>query len=419
MLLKKPGGNIHWILPLVALLLIVLAYYWYEWRTFTNFVQAIDHHSQFMQDFVGHYYPMGMQILHYPSPVGGYFYTSFFALMLVPIGTQTLLTAMIVWGAIQLACLAAFCIFSARGLLELPPLKAVLFIGLCITSFPILHNVKWGQVSILITVCVLAAFLASKKNKPILAGILLGFASAIKLYPAYYIVYFILKRDVRACLSFGLSAFVFYFAFPAAVIGVHNWSEFEKAANSAVTTADWVSEDVNSQYIVHVGLRWVDEFFNTAAGDNLSEILAIAGYMIALSSIAVVWLLQKNAAPEEPALSLVALFLAVPFVLKTSWPHYFVYLPFCQTAILCHLARHHQQPGIWGKALYVFPVSSMLLSSIFIFNLFPDWAIYNSHGMLFLENLLLLVSVYIITAQQRVSSKPSHAPKTVIPGTVL
>ncbi|GMV32505.1 MAG: hypothetical protein AMXMBFR60_03340 [Chloroflexota bacterium] len=399
--------------------LIVLAYYWFEWRTFTNFVLAIDHHSQFMQDFVGHYYPMGKQLLLHPSPVEGYFYTSFFALILVPISAQTLYTAMTIWGAIQLACLAAFCIFSARGLLELAPLRAILFIGLCTTSFPILHNFKWGQVSILITVCVVAAFLASKKNKPILAGILLGFASAIKLYPAYYVVYFILKRDIRACVSFGLSASVFYLALPAMAIGIHNWYVFEKTAYHAVATAGWVRDDFNSQYIVHVGLRWVENFINITAGENLADFLAIVGYMIAFSSIAVVWSLQKSAAPEDPTLSLVALFLAVPFVLKTSWPHYFVYLPFCQAAIFCHLARYHQQPGIGGKALYALPVSSMLLSSIFIFNLFPDWTTYNSHGMLFLANLLLLVSVYIITAQQRVSRKPPHTPKTVIPGAVL
>ena len=52
----------HWYLLLVLMLLAILIYYWFEWRTFTNFVVAIDHSSQFMADFVAAYYPMGRQI---------------------------------------------------------------------------------------------------------------------------------------------------------------------------------------------------------------------------------------------------------------------------------------------------------------------------------------------------------------------
>jgi hypothetical protein len=390
----------HWYLLFAVMLLAFLVYFWFEWRTFAHFVEAIDHDSQFMQDFVGHYYPMSRQILQVPAPVSGYYYTSFFALLLAPIGTLTLVPAMVIWGGIQFACLVALCIVSARGLLKLPPLGVVLFVGLCVTSFPILHNLKWGQVSALITVCVIAAFLSSNENKRVLAGILLAFAAVIKFYPSFFIVYFVLKRDVRTCVAFGLAAFIFYLAFPATVLGLTNWFEFEKATSIAINNAAWVSHDVNSQYIVHVGLRWVAIIFDRSASDALAQVLTIVGYVIVLSCIAMVWLLQRRVSCEKHGLPMIAIFLSIPFVIKTSWPHYFVYLPLCQAAVLSYCASSFRTSGLCVKALSAFPILSMLLSSVFLFNLFPDWSVYNSYGMLFLANALLLIAMYAISAMQ-------------------
>lgn len=393
--------NTHWIALLIIMLLTILAYYWFEWRIFSNFVTAIDRSPQFMYDFISHYYPMGKQILQNPSPVEGYFYTSFFALLIEPISKPNISVAMFIWGIIQVLCLMILCVFSIRSIPNLPKIGAVLYIGLCLTSFPILHNMKWGQVSLLITVCIIAAFFAAKQNKKILAGILLGFTTAIKLYPLYFIVYFILKRDIRTCIAFGLSSLSFYFFLPSIILGFDNWLTFEKTTNEAIINLGWVSRDVNSQYIVHVGLRWFNFIFDRPAGEIISGYLTAIGYILALSCIMCAWLLQKNTFSEKHSLSLVPLFLLIPFAIKTSWPHYFVYLPFCQTAILWYFfSSHDHQLKIHGKVLYVLPILSMILSSIFCFNSFFNWSIYNTYGLLFLSNLLLLVVIYIIIIQQ-------------------
>jgi hypothetical protein len=382
------------------MLLIILVYYWLEWRIFSNFVTAIDRSPQFMYDFISHYYPMGKQILQNPLPVEGYFYTSFFALLIEPISKQTLSVAMFIWGIIQILCLIILCVFSIRSIPNLPKIGAVLYIGLYLTSFPILHNMKWGQVSLLITVCIITAFFAANHNKKILAGVLLGFATAIKLYPLYFIVYFILRRDIRTCISFILSTLSFYFIFPSIILGFDNWLMFEKATNEAIINSGWISRDVNSQYIVHVGVRWFNFIFNRPAGEIVSSTLAFIGYILALSCIASILVLQRTTSSEKHRLSLVSLFLLIPFVIKTSWPHYFVYLPFCQITILWHFASYSHQYKIPKKVLYTFPILSMFLSSIFIFNLFPDWSVYNAYGILFISNLLLLIAIYIRIIQQ-------------------
>jgi hypothetical protein len=395
-LLDLARQEIHWYLLLAAMLLGILVYFWFEWRTFAHFVTAMDHGSQFMEDFTTYYYPMSRVIFRVPRHIFGYTYTAFYALLLSPIGTLQIVPAMGIWLLVQFVCLVAMCILSARGLLGLPRLGVVLFVGLCVTSFPILHNIKWGQVSTLITVCVLAAFMSFNENKRILAGVLLAFAAAIKLYPSIFIVYFALKRDIRTCVTFGLTAFVLYVAFPAAVLGPAKWFEFEKASG-APNNAQWVSQDVNSQYIVHVGLRLFAVIFNQAGGAVLEQALTILGYAFALSCIAMVWLLQRSASSEKHGLPVVAIFLSIPFWIRTSWPHYFVYLPFCQAAVLSYCISSFRASGLARKALSGLPVLSMVLSSVFLFNLFPDWRVYNSYGMLFLANALLLIAMMAIS----------------------
>ncbi len=393
-LLKHARNHAYWYLLLAAMLLAIAGYYWLVWDTFANFVQSMDFSPRFMQDFADHYYPMSRQILQDPTPVKGYFYTSFFALLLAPIGALPLASAMAIWGAIQFTCLAALCIIPVRGFLASRPVAMILYAGLCATSYPVLNNINWGQVSILNTACVIAAFYAYSMGRRVSAGILLAFAAAIKFYPAFFLVYFILKRDLRTCAAFVLAALAFYVVLPAAILGFSSWLEFEKAIGVALSNTDWVARAVNSQYFVNVGRRWSAIFFNHIAHDTLVQILAIAGYAIALSCIAMVWFLQRREACEKHGLPMVMIFLSLPFLIKTSWPHYFVYLPVCQVAVFSYYAASFRASGLRGRALIGLPVLSMLFSSIFLFNLFPNWNVYNSYGMLFLANLLLLLAVY-------------------------
>lgn len=408
----------HWYVLLVVMLLVILYYYRLQWGSFARFVKAIDHYTGFMLDF-GIYHSMGKQILALPMPVAGYYYTAFFALVLAPLSALKLSSALVVWEAIQYACVAAMCFISAR-LLTLPPPGMVLYAGLCVTSFPMLHCFRWGQVSLLLTVCIMGAFLASSKNNRLLAGVLLAFAAAIKFYPAVFILYFILKRDVRTCAAFALAAILFYLVFPAAVLGFSHWLEFERAVIKAIRHTEWVSQNINSQYVVHAGLRWFAIIFHRLAGNATARALTIAGYVIALFSIPMVWVFQRRTSGEKHALSLAVIFLSIPFVIKTSWPHYFVYLPLCQAAVFSYYASSFRTLDLWGMVLAGFSLASMMLSSVFVFNLFRSWVIYNSYAMLLLADVLLLIAVYAAVAlhpdgyaiRQRFSLRPPGTTRT-------
>ena len=87
----------------VLIVLLVAAYYRLEWKSVTGFVTAMDHGDVLFEDFVDHFYPMSREILYSDKPVLGYFYTAFFALFISPLGLLSGLTAVWLWGILQVA----------------------------------------------------------------------------------------------------------------------------------------------------------------------------------------------------------------------------------------------------------------------------------------------------------------------------
>jgi len=119
------------------------------------------------------------------------------------------------------------------------------------------------------------------------------------------------------------------------------------------------------------------------------------GGLVLLANIGTIWKIQKRLTQDVVALSTCLLFLSLPFVVQTSWPHYFVYLPFCQTAAFTQIMQNHKIKKEFFPALVLTSVSCVM-SSIFAFDLFLNWREYNSSGMLFISNFLLLLAFYQI-----------------------
>jgi len=104
-------------------------------------------------------------------------------------------------------------------------------------------------------------------------------------------------------------------------------------------------------------------------------------------------------------------FLTIPFVLKTSWPHDFVFLSFTQALLVWHLLeRRKSAPRIYAEerrshasryprvriAVTVsFLLPSIVYSNIVFFNLFDDFSRYGFYGFIFWANLLLMMALYV------------------------
>lgn len=108
-------------------------------------------------------------------------------------------------------------------------------------------------------------------------------------------------------------------------------------------------------------------------------------------------------------------FLTIPFLLKTSWPHDFVFLPFTQALFVWWLrkgrtaasesdialnrsegsllSRHHRFSRT--RISVAFILLSVVLSNIVFFNIFGNFTSFGFCSFLFVANLLLLIALYV------------------------
>ncbi len=381
------------IAPHLAITILVLSYYRATWGSVDQFVAAIDHCGILFCDFVRHYYPTGKNIIVTGRPDIAFFYSSFAAVLFVPLGALRLTWAVFIWLLVQISGTAAL---YTSSYFDLSPLsgREKLFATFCfMTAFPVLHNFKWGQVSIIITLCVTAAFILHERGSKSVSACLLAIAVSIKYYPALFLTYFLLKRDWKFLAFFAAFVFLFLAVVPAAVLGPDHAISLQYTSIGKISGSSqgWIRNDVNSQYLANVVNRW-----NAGGLSKESRaILTLAGVIIAGLNCLLISLLIRRGADQLQWWGMALLFTSVPFLIPSSWPHYFVFLPLLQVFLLNYILRTTVilRVRYIKTVLFIFP--SVLLSNILFFNLHSGWRSYSSAGYLFIANLILLALVYV------------------------
>jgi len=380
-----------------GLALSAWVYYAYEWRSFANFVRATDHCQLAFCDFVNHYYPQAQEIVGAVQPVDGFLYSATFAWALAPIGKLPPDTALKVWGVLQ-AVLTAVMVVPLSWLFLSGTDRfwwRLAYCALCLMSIPLLHNFKWGQVSVLLTLCVIAAaFLPRGRPASLLAGFLMAVAVAIKFYPALFLLVFLFRRQWLA-LTAAVMLAVVLLALPMWPMGYDNWKNFGRAKVVPMMDTE-VVEDPNAQYVSRV---LIADFPSTFPRTTSVSLLKQAGRAVALLNILLAFSTGLLRIPEESCRRLIVclLFLTLPFVVTTSWTHYFVYLPFCQIC-LAHEAARLVRRGIWWWTATVVALvaASAVLSSIPMVRAQANWLAYVTPGFVFYANLSALVAAYVV-----------------------
>lgn len=380
-----------WVLMTTLILCAGVLFYWQVWGSVAALVQAIDHCPDLFCDFTRQYYPTGQALFDTGQPSNGYFYTSFFAIFLAGFGLFSLETAVVLWGLFQFASLLLL-LLPVGYFRQKQPALALLYVALVLLSMPVMHNLKWGQVSILITGLIFAAFHLYHRGYKGVAAVLLGLATAVKYYAILFALYFLLRKEWRLLLVLLGSVAVFVIIVPILVLGWEtNW-EFYQTVSQRIAHArtTWMLRDLNSQYLANVMNRLAENVWQTSSPRLLWQVvgLVIAG-VGGLTAVALVCQRQ----PRADQWFLTILFLALPFVTETSWPHYFVFLPFVQVFLLAHLWQKGKRKA-WFGSLGI--LISMLLASMLFFAWVGDRRAYASMGtLLWANSVLFLVTLWL------------------------
>ena len=126
-------------------------------------------------------------------------------LLALPFGLLSYETACLVWNLLSIGCLIAsgWLVFKTLGLKF--HAWCILPVATLLMGNPLLQHLAQGQLTLLLLILITGSWLADRRDRPILAGFLLGLAAVIKIFPAFLFVVFLVQRNWRALASGALT----------------------------------------------------------------------------------------------------------------------------------------------------------------------------------------------------------------------
>lgn len=161
-------------------------------------------------------------------PKGTFLYPPFAAIFFSLFAVFPLGAAAFVWNVFNFALLAVI-VFAARGLLSssdtawIPRIKQIplweKYLLAVMSAGILFDNISMAQINILVLALTLSGVWLIEQKKGLWGGVCIAFAVALKLTPALFIFYVILRRRWSGIAGFVLGLLLSFFLIPAAIFG--------------------------------------------------------------------------------------------------------------------------------------------------------------------------------------------------------
>lgn len=216
---------------------------------------------------------------------------------------------------------------------------------------PIRSNFSFGQINVVLMALVIADCLPRRTPWP--RGLLLGFAIALKLTPAVFVLFFLLRRDTRAIATTAVSL------------------------AGATLLAMVLARQDSLEYWTHT-VRNTDRIGGATLNTNQNIAGALARIGLSAADRTTVWLIgsvlvlilalvaaRRALRADQPALGLICIALFGLVVSPVSWSHHWVWaLPAVVVAAVVGYRRRSVTMGVLavvGTAIMVCPPMLVLL----------------------------------------------------------
>ena len=315
--------------------LIMLGYSKVVWGSFSQFLSAIDVWNEPFADFQRYYYPMGQAVLAGAPPVDGFVYAPPIALILAPFSLFGRETAVILWGMLLVAGIIAYIWLFRRLVPSRLPFQW-LFVALLLSSFPLLHTLKFGQVTLFSTVALLATLVFVEQGQRQAGAVSLALAASMKWHPAVFLAPFVARRDLRFLMWTAIAGGTLLLIVPVVLLGLVRTAEFYRALWMQYMDFDWVLSSYNTQYFPNVMLRAAEAAgmrVHPLTAPKLLSVLRGLAWCAVLANLTLVYRIQRARLTPADLWSFHVLFLNIPFLLGTSWPVDLMFLPFGQALL--------------------------------------------------------------------------------------
>ncbi len=245
----------------------------------------------------------------------------------LPLGNLNYATAFVLWNGICLTLLGAsiWLALSTLGM-SAGPRVGLLILTTLLFCHPLLSQVQQGQLSIPIVFLVTLCWVLERKNKPWLSGAVLGIATALKLFPGFLFLPFLLRRRWQVLLA-GAVSFAGLSILTLSVLDLDTYrayfgdvlptiAKYRGACHNLSVCGVW--------YKLFVPLpHWMPVDFVPAVPHPFA---AACAYLA--SAGLVVFLLSRTVlrSPNDVNLSLSGSILAMLLVSPITWDHYLLVL---------------------------------------------------------------------------------------------
>lgn len=271
-----------------------------------------------------------------PAPMQGpllpFIYPVFAAIVMIPLAVIPYTAALIVLFVLSLLALAGSIYLTVRvawpaGGRNGAVSVSMLALSAALIIEPVAQTFAFGQVNLVLMAMVLVDCLAPRTRWP--RGLMIGLAAAVKLTPAGFVLFFLIRRDFRSTVVAAVTGIV------ATGIGF--------AVDPEASARYWFGGPA-------AGVSGSTFFSN----ETIQAILGrqdVTGLPFTLLWLAGIVLILVLAYPvirrAEPATALAATAAVILMASPTSWSHHWVWVVPALVAIGTHAVRHRS----WGWAV--------------------------------------------------------------------
>lgn len=235
---------------------------------------------------------------------------------------------------------------------HLLPLAAVV-----VWAEPVRATIIYGQLNFLLAFCLTMGWAFDRRGKEIPAGVCVGLAAGLKLFPAAAFAYFLFSGRWRGLLAGVLTAVVVN-GVAAGVFGVEAFQDYVRDVLPSLKAweGSWPNDSLNGVWV-----RAVDPPPQQAGSEAFrSPMLAKGGYgfTAAVVMMGVAWAGWRARKEGDPDVGWAAAVIALPLVSPVAWQHYYAV---CVVPLAVLAARL----GGWRRAVGWVTVAGLSVKDIF------------------------------------------------------
>ena len=288
-------------------------------------------------DFLNHYLPQIHRIVEGNTELqDGWFYPPTLAILFQFLSLFSIEQASFLWTSFNLA---GMCLLILMGYKlqfgESSAFRVLLSICLVSTSFPVLSSIKWGQISLWLTILCWYSI----QHRKAISGLLIGIAGACKIYPMFYLIFHLLEQKVSNIIYATLGFVVCGLCLPLVFLPWEQVLLYYETSFMAGNLIQSIAPLRGGQALAPTFHRWFIDGQHMSPSSLPPLIIDIPQMLYSLFFIATILLLSvysiRNIVQKTP-LSIGILFCWLGLLSPPGWQHYFCYLPLCHILLFQH-----------------------------------------------------------------------------------